>query len=157
MNIVRFKQFSSISYLPIEGFLGRKERSEQQFYSDLFAVLQGPFFRLQNKFKPFRGPQHETLMAWEPPETASRKKCLGVRPKWGCFSQKLFFCFVVGLVFRTHNAPHRSDFVIHLVAQCSATPASVAATPPCSATPFQRQLDVRHSWPFKGDRCDRAF
>ena len=44
-----------------------------------------------------------------------------------------------------------------LVAQCSATPASVAATPRCSATPFQRQLDVRHSWPFKGDRCDRAF
>ena len=41
-----------------------------------------------------------------------------------------------------------------LVAQCSATPASVAATPPCSATPFQRQLDV---WPFKGDRRDRAF
>ena len=39
-----------------------------------------------------------------------------------------------------------------LVAHCSATPASVAATPPCSATPFQR-----HSWPFKGDRCDRAF
>ena len=29
------------------------------------------------------------------------------------------------------------------VAQCSATPASVAATHPCSATPFQSQLDVR--------------
>ena len=42
-----------------------------------------------------------------------------------------------------------------LVAQCSATPASVAATPPCSATPFQRQPDV--PWQFKGDRCDRAF
>ena len=37
-----------------------------------------------------------------------------------------------------------------LVAQCSATPASVAATPPCSATPFQRHLDVRHSWQFEG-------
>ena len=45
----------------------------------------------------------------------------------------------------------------NLVAQRSATPASVAATPACSATPSQRQLDVRHSWPFKGDRCDRAF
>ena len=44
-----------------------------------------------------------------------------------------------------------------LVAQCSATPASVAATPPCSATPFQGQLDVRHSLPFKDDRCDRAL
>ena len=31
-----------------------------------------------------------------------------------------------------------------LVAQCSATPATVAATPPCSATPFQTQLSVRH-------------
>ena len=27
------------------------------------------------------------------------------------------------------------------IAQCSATLASVAATPPCSATPLQRQLD----------------
>ena len=31
-----------------------------------------------------------------------------------------------------------------LVAQCSATPATVAATPPCSATPFQTQISVRH-------------
>ena len=48
-------------------------------------------------------------------------------------------------------------YTVVLVAQCSATPASVAATPPCSATPFQRQLGVRHSWQFQGDRCDRAF
>ena len=32
----------------------------------------------------------------------------------------------------------------HLVSQCSATPATVAATPPCSATPFQTQISVRH-------------
>ena len=44
-----------------------------------------------------------------------------------------------------------------IVAQCSATPASAAATPPCSATPFQRQLDVRHPWQLKGDRRDRVF
>ena len=31
-----------------------------------------------------------------------------------------------------------------LVAHCSATPATVAATPPCSATPFQNQISVRH-------------
>ena len=31
-----------------------------------------------------------------------------------------------------------------LVAQCSATPATVATTPPCSATPFQTQISVRH-------------
>ena len=31
-----------------------------------------------------------------------------------------------------------------IVAQCSATLASVVATPPCSTTPFQRQLDMRH-------------
>ena len=31
-----------------------------------------------------------------------------------------------------------------LVAQCSATPGTVAATPPCSATPFQTQISVRH-------------
>ena len=31
-----------------------------------------------------------------------------------------------------------------LVAQCSATPATVAATLPCSATPFQTQISVRH-------------
>ena len=31
-----------------------------------------------------------------------------------------------------------------LVAQCSATPATVPATPPCSATPFQTQISVQH-------------
>ena len=31
-----------------------------------------------------------------------------------------------------------------VVAQCSATPATVPATPPCSATPFQTQISVRH-------------
>ena len=34
--------------------------------------------------------------------------------------------------------------MVDLVAQCSATPATVAATPPCSATPFQTQLSVRN-------------
>ena len=50
-----------------------------------------------------------------------------------------------------------SKNLLIIVAQCSATPASVAATPPCSATPFQRQLDVRHPWQLKADRCDRVF
>ena len=38
-------------------------------------------------------------------------------------------------------------FVLHSlyrVAQCSATSATVPATPPCSATPFQTQISVRH-------------
>ena len=42
-----------------------------------------------------------------------------------------------------------------LVAQCSATPATVAATPPCSATPFQTQISVRHLPAHGGGgRCD---
>ena len=41
-----------------------------------------------------------------------------------------------------------------LVAQCSATPATVAATPPCSATPFQTQISVRHLPARGGGRCD---
>ena len=41
-----------------------------------------------------------------------------------------------------------------LVAQCSATPATVAATPPCSATPFQTQISVRHLPVQGGGRCD---
>ena len=41
-----------------------------------------------------------------------------------------------------------------LVAQCSATPATVAATPPCSATPFQTQISVRHLPAQGGGRCD---
>ena len=42
-----------------------------------------------------------------------------------------------------------------LVAQCSATPATVAATPPCSATPFQTQISVRHlQGKGGGGRCD---
>ena len=34
--------------------------------------------------------------------------------------------------------------LLWLVAQCSATPATVAATPLCSATPLQTQISVRH-------------
>ena len=41
-----------------------------------------------------------------------------------------------------------------LVAQCSATPATVAATPPCSATPFQTQISVRQLPGQGGGRCD---
>ena len=41
-----------------------------------------------------------------------------------------------------------------LVAQCSATPATAAATPPCSATPFQTQISVRHTPGTGGERCD---
>ena len=43
---------------------------------------------------------------------------------------------------------------VSLVAQCSATPATVAATPPCSATPFQTQISVRHLPARGGGRCD---
>ena len=42
-----------------------------------------------------------------------------------------------------------------LVAQCSATPATVPATPPCSATPFQTQISVRHLPGMGGgERCN---
>ena len=42
-----------------------------------------------------------------------------------------------------------------LVAQCSATPTTVSATPPCSATPFQTQISVRHLPGMGGgERCD---
>ena len=41
-----------------------------------------------------------------------------------------------------------------LVAQCSATPATVSATPLCSATPFQTQISVRHLPGQGGARCD---
>ena len=41
-----------------------------------------------------------------------------------------------------------------LVAQCSATPATVAATPLCSAAPFQTQISVRHLPGQGGARCD---
>ena len=40
-----------------------------------------------------------------------------------------------------------------LVAQCSATPATVPATPPCSATPFQTtkfRCDTSREWGGKG-------
>ena len=43
---------------------------------------------------------------------------------------------------------------VPLVAQCSATPATVAATPPCSTTPFQTQISVRHLPARGGGRCD---
>ena len=42
------------------------------------------------------------------------------------------------------SIPRRGGGNLNLVAQCSATPATVAATPPGSATPFQTQISVRH-------------
>ena len=48
----------------------------------------------------------------------------------------------------TSRVPHinskNCNLLKPLVAQCSATPATVAATPLCSATPFQTQISVRH-------------
>ena len=63
-------------------------------------------------------------------------------------------CFQVG-PWQGERAPARplkpfaymgswQTHLLGLVAQCSATPATVAATPPCSATPFQTQISVRH-------------
>ena len=46
---------------------------------------------------------------------------------------------------------------VSLVAQCSATPATVAATPPCSATPFQTpkfRCDTSRHRRGGGGRCD---
>ena len=48
----------------------------------------------------------------------------------------------------------RHDSIGCLVAQCSATPATVAATPPCSATPFQTQISVRHLPAQGGGGCE---
>ena len=60
-------------------------------------------------------------------------------------------------LFCTFRVPHCNQGSYQnltvLVAQCSATPATVAATPPCSATPFQTQISVRHL-PAQGGRCD---
>ena len=47
-----------------------------------------------------------------------------------------------------------SNLCGNLVAQCSATPATVVATPPGSATPFQTQVSVRHLPAHGGGRCD---
>ena len=52
------------------------------------------------------------------------------------------------------SAAKRSQSVV-LVAQCSATPATVPATPPCCATPFQTQISVQQtSREWEGERCD---
>ena len=44
-----------------------------------------------------------------------------------------------------------------IVAQCIATLASVAATPRCSAAPFERQLDVRHPWQLHWTGATKPF
>ena len=40
------------------------------------------------------------------------------------------------------------------MAKCSATVTRVAATHPCSATTFERQHHLRHSWPLREWMCD---
>ena len=56
----------------------------------------------------------------------------------------------VGVVREKENHYESSAISCNLVAQCSATPATVAATPPCSATPFQTQISVRHLLAHRG-------
>ena len=64
---------------------------------------------------------------------------------------QFFFFFSAERCRRTEKSLRRFFFFsvwgsvpCNLVAQCSATPAIVAATPRCSATPFQTQISVRH-------------
>ena len=68
--------------------------------------------------------------------------CTFISPPQGCRRGH------VGLAFYSRGACSGdsldSSKALTLVAQCSATPATVAATPPCSATPFQTQISVRH-------------
>ena len=45
----------------------------------------------------------------------------------------------------------------NLVAQCSAIGVSVAATPPCSAIRFCKDISLRHWQGGWQDRCDRVF
>ena len=47
--------------------------------------------------------------------------------------------------------------VYTLVAQCSATPATVAATPPCSATPSLRAKGTLLSEPRSSTPCEMRF
>ena len=65
-------------------------------------------------------------------QAGAAKRLYGSKP-WMIFRAYLRSGF---LKLRAH--------VVSIVVQCMATLASVAATPPCSATSFERQLDVRH-------------
>ena len=48
---------------------------------------------------------------------------------------------IQGFMFtKNEQTNNTGKFRPSIVAQCSATPATVAATPPCSATPFQTQI-----------------
>ena len=49
-----------------------------------------------------------------------------------------------GVVENLPQSPSKEGSLVRIVAQCSATLASVAAQPPCSATPFERQLYWQH-------------
>ena len=90
---------------------------------------------------------------------------VGVRPCDDCPQGPPEKCLCVFLFIGFVSPPKMTDLELinqncdfdysTLVAQCSATPATVAATPPCSATPFQTQISVRHL-PAQGGggRCD---
>ena len=138
--------------------------------------LSGP--QKRHKHKEYcQKPPSQILYVWEPQIVSSkhRKKpkhkeflgggVLGV-PKF--FMLKLLRVFIFAPLLpifgnRCWSASRGSStkakylgsavFLAHvlkrILAQCSATPATVAATPPCSATPFQTQISVRHL-PAKG-------
>ena len=84
---------------------------------------------------------------------------LGIRFVWACvLGASKLECLSACHGAQRGSSPKarslRSALIGSLVAQCSATPAIVAATPPCSATPFQTQISVRHLPGQGGERCD---
>ena len=64
------------------------------------------------------------------------------------FLRMFFLCNLGSQGACSPRALRRPFRIVTIVAQCSATSANVVATPRCSATPSQRQLDMRHpgSW-----------
>ena len=90
------------------------------------------------------------LVAWQYSFDSTLRK-LSVHPKYGwngTVSRVFPLIALIALGAFFHRTPGS------LVAQCSATPATVAATPPCSTTPFQTQISVRHLRGQRGGRCD---
>ena len=83
------------------------------------------------------------LSAWRPSTKKTRKKMRGTSAEESLV-EAYVFSRALPLLLPFGCWPASRNSAAALVAQCSATPATVAATTPCSATPFQTQISVRH-------------
>ena len=109
------------------------------------AIAQGPLAVFKTERSTQRKRNSMRINQLEVLQTVVFKPCFNQESHIDPWSQYMWKSIAIHLRPRVPATEARNLIIAQsLVAQCSATPTTVAATPPCSATPFQTQISVRH-------------